>query len=418
MVEYYKGGKTWEDSVKRIFPEFADKPFVTKTITFVVTEQCNMRCTYCYQTGKNNNRMTREVAFKAIDTILDQNKMRGYLDPEETPGVILDFIGGEPLLEIELIEDIVDYFRWKAFELNHPWLDCYMFSFSSNGLLYFDENVQRFLAKNDGRVSLAITIDGDKTLHDACRVDIAGQGTYDRVSKAIKDLVAKGRLKSTKVTIAPGNVAYVKDAILHLFDLGLTDIHANCVFEEGWEKKHARELYRQMVALADVMIEKKLYETKYVSLFSEIIGQPMDPAENGNWCGGDGKMLAIGPDGRLYPCLRYMSYSLESGRDPLVIGDIECGIYADCPELDRLKSITRRSQSTDECFNCPVASGCAWCTAYNYDKFGDFNKRATFICVMHKARVLANHYYWNKLGIPYELHLGEDDIAWLTEEGN
>ena len=135
--------------------------------------------------------MTREVAFKAIDTILDQDKMGGYLDPEETPGVILDFIGGEPLLEIELIEDIVDYFRWKAFELNHPWLDCYMFSFSSNGLLYFDKNVQRFLDKNDGRVSLAITIDGDKTLHDACRVDVAGQGTYDRVSEAIKDLVEK-----------------------------------------------------------------------------------------------------------------------------------------------------------------------------------------------------------------------------------
>ena len=191
------------------------------------TMQHALHC--CTTTGKNNNRMTREVAFKAIDTILDQNKIGGYLDPKETPGVILEFIGGEPLLEIELIEDIVDYFRWKAFELNHPWLDCYMFSFSSNGLLYFDKNVQRFLAKNDGRVSLAITIDGDKTLHDACRVDIAGQGTYDRVSEAIKDLVAKGRLKSTKVTIAPENVAYVKDAILHLFDLGLTDIHANCV---------------------------------------------------------------------------------------------------------------------------------------------------------------------------------------------
>ena len=100
MVEYYKGGKTWEDSARRIFPEFADKPFVTKTITFVVTEQCNMRCTYCYQTGKNNNRMTREVAFKAIDTILDQNKMGSYLDTEETPGVIFEFIGGERHLEI------------------------------------------------------------------------------------------------------------------------------------------------------------------------------------------------------------------------------------------------------------------------------------------------------------------------------
>lgn len=406
----------WEDTVRRIFPEFADKPFPTKTITFVVTEQCNMRCTYCYQAGKNDNRMTKEVAFRAVDAILDKEKMEGYMDYEETPGVILDFIGGEPLLEIELVDQIVDYFRWKAFELNHPWHKCYMVSFSSNGLLYFDENVQKFLKKNDGLVSLAITIDGNKELHDACRFDIGGRGTYDRVVRAIRDMVGKGKLYSTKVTIAPGNVSYVKDAILHLFGLGLTDIHANCVFEEGWNEDHARELYRQMVALADVMIEEKLYEKHYVSLFDELVGQPKDPEENNNWCGGDGKMLAVGPDGTLYPCLRYMAYSLESEREPLVIGSVEQGVDVGCPALERLRSITRRSQSTDECFNCPVASGCAWCSAYNYDKFGDFNKRATFICVMHKARVLANHYYWNKLGIPYELHLDENDVAWLLEE--
>ena len=63
--------------------------------------------------------------------------------------------------------------------------------------------------------------------------------------------------------------------------------------------------------------------------------------------------------------------------------------------VELLEGITRRSQSTDECWNCPIASGCSWCSAYNYQVHGTPDKRATFICVMHKARVLANVYYWN-----------------------
>ena len=58
-----------------------------------------------------------------------------------------------------------------------------------------------------------------------------------------------------------------------------------------------------------------------------------------------------------------------------------------------MSCITRRSQSTDECFNCPIGSGCGWCSAYNYEHFGTQDKRATYICCMHKARSLANVYY-------------------------
>ena len=68
-----------------------------------------------------------------------------------------------------------------------------------------------------------------------------------------------------------------------------------------------------------------------------------------------------------------------------------------------LSNITRRSQSTDECFYCPVGSGCSWCSAYNYEEFGTPNKRATYICIMHKATSLANAYYYNKLYKTYNL---------------
>jgi radical SAM protein with 4Fe4S-binding SPASM domain len=133
-------------------------------------------------------------------------------------------------------------------------------------------------------------------------------------------------------------------------------------------------------------------------LFSEVWGTPLAPTYNNNWCGGTGSMLAIDPDGNLYPCIRYMESSLGNDQPPIIIGTVKDGLMKkDCEKkcISCMKGITRRSQSTDQCFYCPIASGCAWCSGYNYQIYGDVNKRATFICEMHKARCLANVYFHN-----------------------
>ena len=103
-------------------------------------------------------------------------------------------------------------------------------------------------------------------------------------------------------------------------------------------------------------------------------------------------------DGIIYPCLRYMESSLAGQQEPYSIGDVDTGIcQTECDRcrVECLKKIDRRTQSTDECFNCPVAEGCSWCTAYNYQVFGTPDARATYICDMHKARALGNIYFWN-----------------------
>jgi hypothetical protein len=95
-----------------------------------------------------------------------------------------------------------------------------------------------------------------------------------------------------------------------------------------------------------------------------------------------------------------MASSLNGRQKPLNIGTIDNGyIHTDAEKqnFNLLLNITRRSQSTEECFNCPIARGCSWCSGYNYEEFGTPNKRATYICCMHKAQSLANVYYWNKL---------------------
>ena len=103
----------------------------TKNITFIVTKDCQLACKYCYLVGKNNKeRMSWDVAKKAIDYIL----MRETEFREES--VVWDFIGGEPFLEIELIDKICDYIKIELFKRNHHWFNSYRFSFSTNGINY------------------------------------------------------------------------------------------------------------------------------------------------------------------------------------------------------------------------------------------------------------------------------------------
>ncbi len=247
-------------------------------------------------------------------------------------------------------------------------------------------------------------------MHDSCRVDLAGNGTYDRAMKAVNHFrdYFHGSMGS-KMTLAPGNITYTKEAVISLIENGYDLIHLNCVYEEGWTNEHANILYYQLKSLADYMIEHKYYRDHYLSIFNFNNFKPKDPEDNDNWCGGvDNFMIAVDYKGDIYPCIRYMESSLGTDQKPVIIGNTEHGVYVTEEEKEwkkELVGVTRKNQSTEECFNCPIAEGCAWCSAYNYQKFGTVRHRATFICPMHKATSLANAYYWNK--VCRDLHLQE-----------
>lgn len=135
-----------------------------QNLTFIVTEDCNLRCKYCYVTHKSSNaRMTFETAKKFIDYIFKIKR-------NEQHAVILDFIGGEPFLEIDLIDQICDYFKIKAFELNDEWYWNYRINVCTNGVNYNAEKIQNFIKKNHMKLSVTISIDGIKEKHDMQRV--------------------------------------------------------------------------------------------------------------------------------------------------------------------------------------------------------------------------------------------------------
>ena len=459
----------------------------------------------CYQIHKGKRSMSFETAKKYIDLIISGDKgFSDYINPQTSPGIIIEFIGGEPFLEIDLIDKICDYFTSQLIEKQHPWATKYMFSICSNGVSYFDERVQRFLRKWNGHISFSVTIDGNKELHDSCRVFPDGSPSYDLAVAAAKDWMSRGYQMGSKITIAPGNVTFFYDAIKHMIELGYTEINANCVYEKGWETKHAIVLYEEMKKVSDYFLEHNLDfdHEYYCSLFNANMFHPKDEDDLQNWCfkagtqiltpngnkniedlqigdavisgsgqiqyvedvktryatetckvkiagmepmyttpehpilvhiskktwqwvnasklktndevaiygddehlgtfiktmpveysqpsepydvynltvsnehtfvangvivhncGGNGVMLSCDPDGYLFPCIRYMESSLGSDQEPYSIGHVDIGIcQTECDKcrVECLKKINRRTQSTDECFNCPIAEGCSWC---------------------------------------------------------
>lgn len=409
----------------RLFGPFGSIEKGIKNITFQVTEDCCLNCTYCYQNNKSKKVMTFDVAKKVIDDILERsNKVTDYIDSGDIAGVVIDFIGGEPLIAIDLIDQITEYFITRVIELDHPWRNRFRFSMCSNGVLYFTPKVQEYFRKYNQYLSFSISIDGNKELHDACRVFADGSGSYDIAMSAVKHYVEvwKGHM-GCKMTLAPGNIEHTYDAVISLIENGYDEIHLNCVFEEGWTVEHARILYKELKKVADYLIDKDLVDDIPVSIFNKQHGH--EDKNDRNWCGGTGSMLAIDPDGRYFPCLRYMGSSLAGKREPYSIGDIHQGIGKDELSIERincLNCITKSSQSPEKCLSCPIASGCAWCSAYNYEVFGTPNKRATFICQMHQARIMATSYLWNMWNIKnniderYSLDIPKDWALEILDE--
>ena len=397
----------WQDMIARLYPEGVEYDertngarSLSRTVTFQVTDECNLCCTYCYQINKGKRKMKFEYAKKLIDMLLSGDpRLGGYVDVETSPGLIIEFIGGEPFLCVDLIDQICTYFYSEAIRLMHPWATKFCISICSNGVLYSDPKVQKFLNKWRNNISFSITIDGNKELHDACRVFPDGTGSYDLAVAGAEDWMRRGYYMGSKITIAPGNLQYVYDAIVHMIELGYKDINANVVYEKGWTVEHAQEFYRQLKRIADYWLEHDLADTTYMALFNAEYFHPKEETDLQNWCGGTGLMLSMDPDGWLYPCIRYMESSLGSDREPLRIGHVNFGIaQRECDKqcVECLNKIDRRTESTDECFYCPIAEGCSWCSAYNYQENGTPDSRCTYICDMHKARALANAYFWNK----------------------
>lgn len=358
-------------------------------IDFIVTEDCNLRCKYCYISHKNSKKnMKFETAKKFIDYFLSDKIIKA-------PNVILGFIGGEPFLEIDLINKIVDYFKIQTYLKNLEWYWNYRISICTNGINYDNSKVQEFIKKNKNKLSITITVDGTKEKHDLQRVFLNGEGSYDIIEKNIPLWLTQFP-GDTKVTFAHDDLKLLRDSIIHLWKLGISSVNANVVFEDVWEKNDDKIFEQQLIELADYIIDNNLYDKYQCSFFSDFIGEPYRKEDLVKTTCGAGKMIAVGPSGNLYPCLRYKDYSLNNKKE-IVIGDVDTGI--DMEKVRAFRLATFKFQCDKECIKCEVATGCSYCQGHSYDCADTETnfQRAKYICKMHKARVRANNYFFNRL---------------------
>lgn len=360
-----------------------------KRIVFIVTESCQLRCKYCYIVGKNNlNRMSFTIAKQAIDAIIADKTI--FYEPSLT----FDFIGGEPLLEIELIEQITSYTIRKATEQSAIWKDNFNIRISTNGLLYNDSRVQKYIHKYKDILTISISIDGTKNKHDINRIFPNGNGSYDLVVANIRRWIEQFPNASTRMVISHEDVAFVKDSLVHLINLGINKIDTNTVVENVWELGDDIILEQQLVDFADYIFEKKLYNKVNISAFEYDLGEKMDCNYPSDLCGD--MFYAIDCKGNYYPCMRFAQYSLRA-KSPRVVGNISTGI--DWNKLRPFRNIPFNVFANKECLNCNVSGGCRMCAAENYDASsnGTIFEKSIVACKMHKAKVRAKNYYWNKL---------------------
>jgi len=358
-----------------------------KSVTFQVTERCQLNCGYCYFPEKSKkNILDLDIARRTIDYLLNER----IEFPEKA--VIFDFIGGEPFLEIELIDKICDYFKKSAYLNNHPWFNAYRFSFSTNGLLYQDAKVQKFIMKNLTHLDISVSIDGTKRKHDMQRKFADGRGSYDEVVRIVPLWLKQFPNASTKATVSSEDLPFVQESVLHLFELNIKYVNINVVFEDVWKENDDLLFEEQLKLLADEIIDRKLYRNHACSFFNRGIGTPNK--NNGNWCG-SGKMLAIDYTGNFYPCIRFTPCSLKN-KPARAIGN--CYDRIDKNLQRAFLALTMSTQSSEKCIECEVATGCSWCQGFNYDDADSdtIYQRATYLCEMHKARVRANKYFWQR----------------------
>lgn len=418
-----KGIPEFSDYIRKLYNE--DDSSI-RDITFQVTDDCCCCCTYCYQINKSTNYMTKETGKKIVDELLRMAQTDdSNLINTQTRGFVFSFIGGEPFMNIEVIDYICEYFIQQCFLLDLDFLRHWRISIISNGKLYFTPEVQNFIKKFEHFLSFNVSIDGPKDLHDKCRVYPDGAGNFEDAFKALTDFHQRypNSINNTKVTISKDNLKNLNSIIQFFIENNMKYIFGNPIFEEHWTVEDGIIYYEELKKMADYILN--LDEEIYCAFFDERNFKPKLPSDNDNWCGGTGKMLGFDPNGNAYPCLRYMPSSLGPSIAPITIGNLKNGVLQ--TEIDQktkkfLDAITRQSQSIPDCFYCPIAEGCAWCSAWNYQENGTPNKRSINICNMHKARALANSYFWNKYYLKnqinkvFYLHLPKEECLKFIDE--
>ena len=239
-----------------------------------------------------------------------------------------------------------------------------------------------------------VSIDGEEYKNDMNRVFKDGRGSYSSIIDNVFLWLKQFPNAGTNMVISHNDLPYVKQSLIHLVKLGITKIDVNPVIEDVWKEDDDKILENELIDFADYIIDNNLWQFLEISVFNEAIGLPLIYDNSRSFCGD--MTFAVDGKGNLYPCMRFADYSLRSKKSR-VIGNLLTGI--DCNKLRSFQLQNDMSFYPLKCRECNVASGCKVCPAENYDSSltNTVFQHSLVACDIHKAKVRAKNYYWNKL---------------------
>ena len=346
-----------------------------KAMCLHIAHDCNLRCEYCFAStgdyGVGRKRMSFETGKKAIDFLIEKSLDRKNLE--------LDFFGGEPLMNWEVVKQIVVYAREREKECSKK----FRFTITTNGLLLDDEKID-FINKEMSNVVLLI--DGRKDVNDRMRKRVDGTGCYDKITDSFKKLVDKRGDKEYYVrgTYTKYNLDFSND-VLHLYELGFDQISVEPVMADpempyAITKSDLPKIFKEYEVLAD-KLQKVYEEGKFVNFFHFMLDLDQGPCaiKRLRGCGCGNEYVAITPDGDIYPCHQFV------GIEDFKMGNLDEGTFN-----QEMKSYFAGSHvySKPECKKCWAKFYCSGgCNANNYIYEGDIHNAHKLSCEIQKKRL-------------------------------
>lgn len=333
-------------------------------IQILTNLNCNLACTYCYECkgrGQNDIKSIKEF----ITARYEETEMH-----DSDREVIIDFIGGESLMYPEMLDEICTY--TTELHKKHHCTGTLTISLSTNGtLIAEDEKVQAFLLK--WRPCVGFSVDGTKAIHDACRIDTTGNGSYDsavagwnwaRTHLCPKRMGVKG-------TYTHETIRQYAAGVINLIELGFTDIACNVVFEEQWTLEEAPIIAEQMFCIIDYLFAHDLQDKVHIFQINnsqlDMRHYKAEGRKEQNHCGSCTHMRCLGFDGKVYGCNRFCTM-----QQPILIG------YVDGNQIEITQSgkefveevRTQYKEWPDECKKCAYGQQCPSCSAIPYEQDG------------------------------------------------
>ena len=289
---------------------------VVKALCLHIAHTCNLNCSYCFASqGKYQGEraiMSYEVGKRALDFLIENSGTRRNLE--------VDFFGGEPLMNFQVVKDLVKYARSIEKEHNKN----FRFTLTTNGVL-IDDDVIDFCNKEMSNVVLSL--DGRKEVHDRFRVDYNNKGSYDKIVPKFKKLVqARGNKNYyMRGTFTHHNPDFLED-IKAMLDLGFTELSMEPVVTKKGEPSELTEedlpvVLKQYEDLAQLMLERDK-QNKPFTFYHYMIDLTEGPCiyKRISGCGSGTEYMAVTPWGDLYPCHQFV------GDEKFKLGDIFNGV--------------------------------------------------------------------------------------------